>query len=551
MATDHDTTALRPVTPAQESMWYEQQFRRRGSNIGCQVVTLRGEVAPEAVRRACAAVVERHPVLRSVFVRAGRGIAQRTESTDTHFTFVTGELSAADGREHARVHDWVKERYGRFDWDLATMAPVRFHLLRHAPDRSTLAVVVHHIGYDGRSKFLFARDFTRFLDQAVRGEPLQVTPLALPDPPPPVDPDLVARAVAYWQDLDVGSLGRTRMPRTAAAARDDGDGLVHSTDRFTIPDADRLRTLAHQEGTTLFGGLVACVAVQLHGYGNRLPVMSVTADTSTPENAHLIGLDINVVPLAVPVTPDTTFRQVLRGARAALDHLRTYRTVPFQALLRGVDGVRSAGPDGPFAGVSLSYPRVPRDLPRSATTELDWDFFVPNFGTAFDITYQFRSRPDTSFGRVDYVPRAQDAPEADRIVRDLTYVVGTVLAHPDLPLHELSLPGADDASATAEPLTPAKEQSDMTAPGPIQQSMLAIWRETFGVDALPLDADFFALGGHSLLAMEMLSRIEEDMGVQLEFSVLAEAPTPAGLAAAAERAMLERLRSLNAERAKG
>jgi acyl carrier protein len=83
--------------------------------------------------------------------------------------------------------------------------------------------------------------------------------------------------------------------------------------------------------------------------------------------------------------------------------------------------------------------------------------------------------------------------------------------------------------------------SDFVAPRTLTEKRLAaIWRELLGVDRVGVHDHFFDLGGHSLLAMQLLSRVREELGVEVPLNALFEgAPTVANLARAVSRFEVE------------
>jgi acyl carrier protein len=113
------------------------------------------------------------------------------------------------------------------------------------------------------------------------------------------------------------------------------------------------------------------------------------------------------------------------------------------------------------------------------------------------------------------------------------YMVPAVI----MPLEALPLTvnGKLDRRALPEPAGPATGGG--AAPqGPVEELVAGLWRELLGVGAVARDDNFFTLGGHSLLATQFISRLREQLAIEVPLMSLFEDPTPAGCA----RAALER-----------
>ncbi len=102
----------------------------------------------------------------------------------------------------------------------------------------------------------------------------------------------------------------------------------------------------------------------------------------------------------------------------------------------------------------------------------------------------------------------------------------------------LTANGKVDRKALPPPDTRAGA-SAADARGPaseLEERLLHIWQEVLSNPAMGVDDDFFELGGHSLSAIQILSRLELELGILVELRDIFEHSTVAGLAAVAARA---------------
>ncbi|MGW8327069.1 condensation domain-containing protein [Streptomyces sp. NPDC055897] len=467
-----------PLTMAQEPIWLEQLRHPDRLNAGFFFATIHGPAAAGDVAAACASVCRRHPELRGTVEERDQRYWFRINELDDVFEFEQAALPCPAGTEQDAARAWYLARRP-LDWDLTARAPIRFILLDHGGDRRTLVVAVHHMAFDGRSKFVFARHFARELS-AIRGrggltgaepgstEPIEkseltapieesepVAPLAASDEP---DPATLAAATRYWRGCDLPSFPSLVLPRPDRATPASGTA---ATPRFELPDAAfrGLRALTAEAGTSFFSGLLAATAAHLARYGNDRLALCIPVDTSTEATRDRIAMQVNMVPCAIVPEPGATFRDLVVAAGQAVATVDRFRRVPFHLLMRELR--RAYGTDvgpGIFDRFGVSYPRVAADLGEVAGLRIEWEFFAPNSSQSFQTTLQLRTTPDGAFGRLDYGTSVFDAETAEDFADGWCRTLEHALRDPNSPVvHGSSVPTA---------ATPARAADAVSGPVP-------------------------------------------------------------------------------------
>ncbi|MBQ1075638.1 hypothetical protein KBX06_21090 [Micromonospora sp. C31] len=419
--TDGTATAVtRPVSAAQLALWAEEQLDPSVSSSGYFFVTFLGPVRPEELRASALAVLRRHEPLRSVLRTTGDALRQLVLPAEAALVFETVEVPCPVGDEADGVAAWMRRGEDTRRWDLGTEAPIRFHLLVHGEDRASLVFSVHHAGFDGRSKFVVAQDFTAFLVGVRAGDPPVADPLPHPVLPEP-DAETRAAAVAYWIEALADAPEPMALPGGCVPGR---RGVVTTATTRLDRDLVRgLRSLAERHGATTFTTLVAALGGQLAGYGNPRGVLGIAADVGDAGTRAVAGVQINVVPMLVRVGRGT---DPVVEAGAALDRLRRFRRVPFGDILARVPehGTRRLATQ-----LGISFPRPPAGL-RLDVRGLGsrWSFFTPNTSATFEKTLQLRADWPDCLVRLDYRAETMGTREAEEFVADFHASVADLVA---------------------------------------------------------------------------------------------------------------------------
>ncbi|MER5736805.1 amino acid adenylation domain-containing protein [Streptomyces sp. NPDC002262] len=512
-----------PLAPSQQSLWMLSRFQP-GIPLYNEAweCRLRGPLDTAALRHALTAISGRHEALRTRFVTAG---GQPVQVVHEQADFPLEEVEPTAGGTAARLERAraLRDEAILTPLDPAASPPVRAWLHRLADDDHLLVFVMHHLIWDGVSKEVFLdelvanyRAHREGAEHAPEPLPLNHREVALRQRDELTGPRLEG-LLDHWRTRLADPPPPLPLPldRPAPATQD------HAGAKIVLPLApalrDRVVEVARQENVTPFMLLLTALCDHLRDSTGEsdLCVGTPLANRTRPGEERVIGCLINSVALRVRMDARMTGREALRHARTVCLEAIEHQELPFDKLVEELKPHRHPG-RSPYFQVWFAMGDdtvLPREAPglridtfedlstglSTGVAKLDLNWIVVDRGDHYVLSLAYRTalfEETTALAMADAFRTRLEA-----LLRD---------------------PAAPLGAAAGEPT--ADEGDD------VEERLLALWREVFDDPQVGPDDDFFELGGYSMLAVEVVTRVQDEFGVEVSFADFFEKPTVAELA---------------------
>ncbi|MEV6683839.1 amino acid adenylation domain-containing protein [Streptomyces sp. NPDC051130] len=451
-----------PATARQETLGLLQELDPTAPGLVLGIAfALPAGVDPQDVALGLAALVARHPALRTRLVRSGEHWTRLLDPADATGgapwnKYVT--LTRLGGIGERELEEALAERCRRVP-DLAEGPLFRAEVVLADGQGAHLVVTVHHAVADLWSIGVLAAELTHLL---AAGDPAAGA-LTLP-PAPDVSLDLpderrLERAWSFWQGLLAEGVGPLQLPPSDGPVRDVPAGLarpaVHAPLTLDARRTAALTALAKECGVTLYAVLLAVQSLtlaRLTGTG-RVPVAVPLHGRGT---ATQRAVDYLVSTVTLPVETTTgTVRDLVGRAADALRGALAHRTVGYPELV-ALSAARG-GPEVPAPDAALllqqDTPGAPRGVGagllgggvRLGDVELGVAVVPPSIGP-FGLTTLLTETDGALTGRVEVDPSRYADWLAGQFAQAFLAVADSVTAGgAGLPLAEASAVGAEQA----------------------------------------------------------------------------------------------------------
>ncbi|MEU8264312.1 amino acid adenylation domain-containing protein [Micromonospora sp. NPDC048999] len=449
-------TGRLPLSLHQEQQWFLNRWDPDRPLYNAAItVRLRGALDAEALRRAVAAVVARHEILRTRYDDEDGEPYQIVDPPPAAADLVP---PVADGTDPDRLARLVDDVAGA-PFDLCRGPVLRAAVIRTGQAEHVLVLALHHIAFDGAS----LRILTAELFAAYAGRPLPPLPIQYADYAVWQRTDgagAIQRQLDYWRDrlreLPVLDLPTDR-PRPATPSQ-------HGATRGRIVPAtlaEALTRLARTARVTPLTVYLAGFTALLARYSGQtdIAVGSVFSGRTRPETEPLIGYFAQPLVLRTSTAGDPTFRQLLAGTHEAVLGAHLHQDLPFTTIVRELAPHRDTGRN-PLFDVCFTVHHAIAERVEVGGLGVE-PYERPQRYTQFDLTVELTEVVGEGLRLwAEYSTDLFDTERIDRLLDDFVRLLTAVAGDPDARLSAVEVMSPAEtrrllAAARPQPAPPA------------------------------------------------------------------------------------------------
>lgn len=437
---------------AQERFWLLDRLDPGNSAYNVAVRwRLEGRIATDLLEQAWLKIIERHEVLRTVFLELDGAPIQRVmprapfRLNEIDLSNLSPELQQTEG-------DRIGVIEARAPFDLGTGPLLRATLLRFSPTVSIILVTTHQIVSDGWSIGVMAREMGIIYDALRQNKPIDLEPLSIQyaDYAEWQLEWLRVRGTeaetAYWTKQLAGVKPFKVLPDHARPSLPSTNGAIASR---VLPRelTNRAQSLSAARGATLFATAFAALCAALARFTNETEIVIGTqvSDRDQVELEPMIGQFVNSLILRNDLSGNPTFGAIVERVRDTTAQALEHRHIPIERLLGMVKSERSDANTPPIS-VNFIFQRT--FIQNTCYTDFAL-IDMPSLptGAIYDLNLFMVERPDGWRFSCQYNTAQFERATADRLLSYIQTVLENGVANSSQRLSDLSLGSADEARA--------------------------------------------------------------------------------------------------------
>ena len=458
-----------PASSGQRRLWFLDQLEPENPFYNIPLsLRLKGPLETALLERCLREIVNRHEVLRTIFVAVEGRPGQLIKPSAPVSVSLLDLWRLSPGEREVEALRIARED-ARRPFVLSEGPLIRVTLLRLGAADHLLQLTMHHIVSDGWSIALLVREFVELYRAYKTGRAPSLPELRVQYADYAywqqqwLESAECAEQLAYWSRKLDGPLPMLELPTDRARpAVPSYRGARHD---FLLPRelAVKLRALGQRENVTLFMVLLSAFQALLGRYTGQddISVGSPIAGRNRKEIENLIGFFTNTLVFRGDLSGDPNFLTLFQRARQTALEAYAHQDAPFEKLVDELQPARSLNRT-PLFQVMFVLQNI--SMHAGHLPEIEMQVSEPDRETAkFDVTLFMMEREDGLAGRLEYSADIFEAPTIERMVGHLLVMLNGIVIDPACKLSALPiLPAAEQRQLASWSQTSRMEREETT-----------------------------------------------------------------------------------------
>ena len=341
----------RPLSSQQRQIWLAQKINEQGQYNIANAFEFRGPLDRALLARTLAYVLERHEILRTVYVADAAGEVSQRVLDAAAFALDGADLSALDAdAQCAEVAARVAAEQAR-PFDLGRDFPIRAACYYCSPTRAVVSIVIHHIASDGWSQELLVQEIGAVYQALSQGRAPALAPLPLQygdyaySQHKALAEGRFERERGYWLGQLAGVPAEPTLPADFARPKVFVSSGAALESRLDAEQTGRLSALAKRHNLTLFMLLESTLALLIARWSGREDVVvgSPIAGRELAQTHGMIGLFVNLLPLRAHCPARGSLEQYLLDSKARLLQAFAMQSLPLGVAMEALGVEQTMG----------------------------------------------------------------------------------------------------------------------------------------------------------------------------------------------------------------
>jgi amino acid adenylation domain-containing protein len=422
-----------PLSFSQERLWFIDRLEGSTQYHLPAVLRLKGELNKAALEYALQQVVNRHEVLRTVYVEQEGLVNQLVKEKNE---WQLAEIEGAFFTENPKALQQEINQLVSAPFDLANDDMLRASLIELSGQDHVLVATLHHIASDGWSTAILVKEvaefYQAFVEQRAALLPsieVQYTDYAswqrdyLQD-------ELLDKKISYWKEK-LNGVSPVQLPadfKRPAIQQTRGDITGFRIDKGL---SQQLQQFSLDNGATIFMTLLAAFKVLLHRYSGQEDICIGTpvAGRQQQELEGLIGFFVNTLALRTQVNGDVSFKDLLQQVKATTMEAYVHQDVPFEKVVENVvkERDRSRSPVFQLMFIMRNTPEVPELSFGNVQVTRQQHAHTTS---QFDLTLVITETDNGLFGSVEYCTALYRSESIEKMIAHFNKLLASIINNP-------------------------------------------------------------------------------------------------------------------------